>query len=82
MNAFLIGGRPWGTAFSLGQVVGIMAGLVALPLLDAPVLAGGTKHVQEAVEHANEAVGHGSQGQAGVATKHAKSAVMHLSEVK
>ncbi len=56
-------------------VVGIMAGLVALPLLDAPVLAGGNKHVQEAISH-------GGAGHAEIATKHAKSAVMHLSEVK
>ncbi len=58
-------------------VVGIMAGLVALPLLDAPVLAGGNKHVQEAVEHANEAIDHGSQGHADALVMHAEVALKH-----
>ncbi|MEE8493442.1 MAG: small metal-binding protein SmbP [Nitrospirales bacterium] len=38
-------------------------------------------HLDEGVLELKEAVAHGNQGHAGVATKYAKSAVMHLFEV-
>ena len=38
-------------------------------------------HLDEGVSELKEAIAHGGQGHAEVATKHAKSAVMHLKEV-
>ncbi|PJA78070.1 MAG: metal-binding protein SmbP, partial [Nitrospirae bacterium CG_4_9_14_3_um_filter_51_5] len=39
-------------------------------------------HLDEGVHELMEAVEHGKKGHADVGTKHAKSAVMHLKEVK
>ena len=37
-------------------------------------------HVDEGVSHLVEAIDHGEQGHAAVATKHAKAGLMHLKE--
>ena len=39
-------------------------------------------HLDEGVSELEAAIDHGGQGHAGVATKHAKSAVMHLKEIQ
>ncbi len=49
--------------------------------LQEALKAGKDPHLAEAITHLKEAIEHGKAGHADVATKHAESAVAHLSQV-
>ena len=59
----------------MGQRILIVAILIcALVFMASPVLAGGNPHLQEAIDHAEEAIKHGGMGHAGAVVEHAVEA--------